>query len=103
MTVDAKSTRLLVKRACLSFDAKCDLDLAQLSKLHRARGAARQGPGFSAARQAEIVNRKKAAVLDGEARARGLRGDARWRFITVGLGKVDSGDYRETRRLLAKK
>jgi hypothetical protein len=87
----------------LSFDAKRDLDLALLGRLHRARGAARQGPGFSEARQAEIANRTKAGVLDREARRLGLRGDARWRFITLGLGKVDSGDYRETRRLLAGK
>jgi len=87
----------------LSFDAKRDLDLALLSKLHRARGAARQGPGFSAARQAELTSRAKAKTLDAEAKTQRLRGDARWRFITLGLGKVDSGDYRETRRLLAKK
>lgn len=87
----------------LSFDAKRDLDLAKLSRLHRARGAARQGPGFSEARRMEIVQRAKAKELDAEARRRGLRGEARWQFITVGLGRADNGDYRETRRLLARK
>lgn len=87
----------------LSFDAKRDLDLARLSRLHRARGAARQGPGFSESRRVEIAQRAKAKDLDAEAKRRGLRGEARWQFVTVGLGRADNGDYRETRRLLARK
>ena len=86
----------------MSFDGKRDLDLTLLSRLHRARGAARQGPGFSAARKTEADNRRKAKALDTQARAQGLRGDARWRFIARGLGKVDSGDDREIRRLVAR-
>ena len=87
----------------LSFDAKRDLDLTRIGRLHRARGAARQGPGFSAARKEEIERRKQAQQLDAEAKAKGLRGDARWSFIARGLGRVDSGDYREIRRLLEKR
>jgi hypothetical protein len=86
----------------LSFDPKRDLDLALISRLHRARGAPRQGPGFSVTRQEKLSERAKGRLLDAEARKRGLRGEARWRFVTLGLGKVDTGDYREVRRLISR-
>ena len=86
----------------LSFDAKRDLDLGLISRLHRARGIPRQGGKMSPGR-AELASRtRRARQLDAQARKRGLRGDGRYRFVAEGLGMRDVGDYRQIRFLLGR-
>jgi hypothetical protein len=86
--------------AYLSFDAKRDLNLGLITRLHRARGLQRQGEGFSVSRTERARLRKQARAADAEARRRGLRGTRRYAFITQQLGLMDHGDYRPIRRLL---
>jgi len=86
--------------AYLSFDAKRDLDLGLITKLHRARGQPRQGERFAAARQNSVDQRASARAADREARAMKLKGDRRYAFICRRLGLLDHGDYRQLRRLL---
>jgi hypothetical protein len=88
--------------AYLSFDAKRDLDLGLITRLHRARGLQRQGEGFSVSRTERARLRKQARAADAEAHRRGLRGTRRYAFITQQLGLMDHGDYRPIRRLLQK-
>lgn len=86
--------------AYLSFDAKRDLDLGLITRLHRARGLQRQGEAFSASRSSRLSQRKRAKAADTQARKQGLKGEARYQFIGRQLGLMDHGDYRHIRRLL---
>jgi hypothetical protein len=87
--------------AYLSFDAKRDLNLGLITKLHRARGLRRQGERISASRAQTADQRKVARIADREARALRLRGNQRYAYICHRLGWLDHGDYRQVRRLLA--
>jgi hypothetical protein len=87
----------------LSFDPKRDLDFSKVSRLHRARGIPRQGPGFSMGRRELAALRGQAQAADAEARRRGLKGEARYAYVCSAIGYRDSGDYRRLRKLLAKK
>jgi hypothetical protein len=86
----------------ISFDPKRDLKLGLVAKLHRARGVQRQGPGFSPARIENEKKAKRAFDLDKQAKARGLKGDKRLRFVADELGIKTKEDYREIRRLIEK-
>jgi hypothetical protein len=86
--------------AYLSFDAKRDLNLGLITRLHRARGLQRQGEAFSASRTSRNDLRHRAKAADVQARRQGLKGDARYRFIGDRLGLLDDGEYRQIRRLL---
>jgi hypothetical protein len=86
--------------AYLSFDAKRDLNLNLITRLHRARGIARQGEKLSAGRKSNAQQRKVAFSANREAKAKGLRGNARYALICQRLGRLDHGDYRQIRRLL---
>jgi hypothetical protein len=88
--------------AYLSFDAKRDLNLGLITRLHRARGLQRQGEGFSVSRTERARSRKQARIADAEAHRRSLRGTRRYAFITQQLGLIDRGDYRTIRHLLQK-
>lgn len=87
--------------AYFSFDAKRDLNLGLITKLHRARGLQRQGEGFSTSRQERLNKQRAARKVDKKARALGFRGDRRYKFIAEELGLIDQGDYRAVRRLLS--
>lgn len=84
----------------LSLDPKRDLDFSKVMRLHRARGVARQGPGFSVGRRQVAELRRKARIADREARDRRLKGDGRYQFICRQINFVDEGDYRRLRKLL---
>jgi hypothetical protein len=88
--------------AYLSFDARRDLDFSLINKLHRARGVQRQGEGFSGARAATKLLRERAKAADRDARMLGLRGDKRYDYVAKQIGRIDSGDYRATRKLLGR-
>lgn len=85
----------------LSFDPKRDLDFSKITRLHRARGIARQGPGFSVGRGELAKLSRKAKAVDREARRSGLKGEARYRFISEQITFRDEGDYRRLRKLLS--
>ena len=84
----------------LSFDGKRDLSHGEIARLHRARGVVRQGEGFSESRTAGRSLKIEAKKLSDEAKKLNLRGVARYKFITTGLRLIDSGDYRQVRKLL---
>ena len=84
----------------LSFDSKRDIDFGKVATLHRARGVARQGPGFSVGRKVTAKLKGLAKLADQEARGKGLRGDKRYAFICKQLNLLDRGDYRQVKRLL---
>ena len=84
----------------LSFDAKRDLNFKVISRLHRARGVIRQGQRVSSGRSESLKKSAEAKQWDLIARKQGLRGDARYEFILSKLSLLDSGDYRQLRRLL---
>ncbi len=86
----------------LSLDPKRDLDFSKVMRLHRARGIARQGPGFSVGRLELAELRRKAARADREAKKRGLKGEKRYKFICESVNFRDGGDYRRLRKLLQK-
>lgn len=87
--------------AYMSFDAKRDLNLGLITRLHRARGQRRQGPGFSAARIATKDLRAAACAANREARVLKLRGERRYAHIRRALGWLEGVDPRQIRRLLA--
>lgn len=84
----------------LSFDPKRDLDFSKVTRLHRARGISRQGPGFSVGRRELAELRRRAQAADRDARRRGLKGEARYRLVSEKIGYPDEGDYRRLRKLL---
>ena len=88
--------------AYLSLDFKRDLNLGLITRLHRARGIQRQGEGFSPSRIELADKRRLARAADKQARAQGLKGDARYAHIARKIGWLDHGDYRSLRRLLTK-
>jgi hypothetical protein len=73
----------------ISFDPKRDLKLGVLSRLHRARGIRRQGEGFSVARDENKKKATRAFELNEQAKAAGLKGDERLRFVANKLGNKD--------------
>lgn len=84
----------------LSLDAKRDLDFNKIGKIHKARGLLRQGRKMSVGREDLAARAKRAKQLDRQARARGLKGERRYQFISDGLGLKNDGNYRQVRFLL---
>ena len=60
----------------------------------------RQGAKMSPGREELAVRARRAQELDTKAKARGLKGDRRYRFIADGLGMRVSDDFRQVRFLL---
>ena len=85
----------------VSFDPRRDLNYPAITRLHKARGVPRQGPGYSIGRQehAELV--KRVTEMDAVARSKGLKGTARHTFICDETGFRDQDDFRRLRELLA--
>lgn len=84
----------------LSLDPKRDLDFSKVTRLHRARGIARQGPGFSSGRRELADLQFRARNADRDARRKGLKGDNRYNYICKIIGYRDECDYRRLRKLL---
>lgn len=79
-------TMILVPKH-MSLDGSRDLDWPAIGRIHRAHGAARQGPALSAIRIARHAQRQDARVLDQEAKRQKLRGTSRYEFILEGMGQ----------------
>ncbi len=84
----------------LSFDAKRDLNLSRLSRLHKARGVVRQGERMSMGRQELVARAHRAKILNLEAKELGLKGDNRYRFIATRLRLTPAIDFRQIRCLI---
>ncbi len=83
-----------------SLDNRRDLRWREISKLHGAHGATRQGPKMSMAR---LERRQEALAAKShwdEATRQGLRGDGRYAFVMQKLGKDPRTDESSIKRLL---
>lgn len=83
-----------------SFDLKRDLDAKAISKLHKSRGALRQGPKMSENRLQHRQQARQAHKANQEAKANGLRGVARIEFIRKKVRLSQMFDERSLRRLI---
>lgn len=64
-----------------SFDYKRDLHWREMKKLHNARVASRQGAKLTRNQMEQAAEAEKAARLDAEARAKGLKGERRAEWV----------------------
>jgi hypothetical protein len=64
-----------------SLDPRRDLDWNIINRLHRARGAKKQGPKMSAGRIEKLADAKRVKRLWNSARTKGLKGDALHEYI----------------------
>lgn len=85
----------------ISFDPRRDLNYPAINRLHKARGVARQGPGYSIGRQELAEFTRKVVAADAEARSKGLKGTVRYLFICDKTGYRDHDDFRRLRKILA--
>lgn len=83
-----------------SFDLKRDLNAKAISKLHKSRGALRQGPKMSEGRLERHDQAKRAYAADQTAKNRRLRGAAKNAFIRQQASLSDMFDDRSLRRLV---
>jgi len=91
-------TMIFIPR-CWSFDGRRDLAWKEISLLHKAHGAARQGPKLSAARQQKQREKEAAKYWVAVAQSLQLRGDRREEFVLKKLGKDPRTDRSYLRRL----
>lgn len=85
----------------ISFDPRRDLNYPAISRLHKARGVSRQGPGYSTGRQDLANLKRRAKAADEEAKRKGLKGTARYIFICDQINYRDQDDFRRLRKLLS--
>lgn len=91
-------TMIFIPR-CWSFDGRRDLAWKEISRLHKAHGAVRQGPKLSAARQEKQREKEDAKNWTAVAKTLGLRGDKLEAFVLRKLGKDLRTDRSYLRRL----
>jgi len=70
-----------------SLDPNRDLDWKFIGRLHRARGARRQGPKLSSGRMKRMAEAEEAKRLWEEAKRRGLRGGERYDYVRERMGR----------------
>lgn len=68
-----------------SLDPRRDLDWSLINRLHRSRGAKKQGPKMSAGRVAKLDEAKKVKDLWKSAKKRGLKGESLHEFICTNM------------------
>jgi len=83
-----------------SFDRKRDLNWEGIMHLHRARAGERQGPKLSPNKLAKHREAELARKLQAEAASKGLRGEAKRRWIMHGLQWHPATDESKLKRLL---
>lgn len=86
-----------------SLDAHRDLDWPEIARLHRAQGAAKQGPKLSVARMEQQREAARAKRLWAQAVRKGLKGDGRYEWICRQMGKDHRTDPSWLYRLLKRK
>lgn len=82
-----------------SLDRARDLNWQEINKLHGARVPTRQGSKLTRNQMEQAAEAKKAARLNDEAKARGLKGDERERWVIEKLRWKDSDAASAARRL----
>jgi hypothetical protein len=70
-----------------SLDPHRDLDWGLIGRLHRTRGARKQGPKLSVARMERMKESRVARKLWDEAKCQGLRGEERYEYVRSRMGR----------------
>lgn len=83
-----------------SLDPVRDINWAKVTRLHRARGIPKQGEKLADNRRARAQLVKRIQAGDQAARKKGLRGEARYRFIKTAGGLSPDTDNAEVRHYL---
>ena len=83
-----------------SLDPTRDLDWGRILQLHRARVVPKQGAKLATGREQRQQQLRRLVAADAIARARNLRGPARYQFLKQQAGLTDQTDDRQVRRLL---
>lgn len=84
-----------------SFDPSRDIRWDAVNKLHRMRAPKRQGAALAEGLAQRMAQAEKLHQLDAEAKTRGLRGEAKHRFLCQGLGLSEDTSARRLSRLRA--
>jgi len=84
----------------LSLDPHRDLDWKLIGRLHRCRGAGKQGPKLSAGRMQKMEEARKAKRLWAEARRKGKKGEARYEYVRKRMGRDERANSGWLKRLL---
>lgn len=84
-----------------SLDVTRDLDWNRILKLHRARGVARQGVKLATGRKERSAQLARLIKSEAQAKAKGLKGPDRYRFLKRAAGLTEATEDRQVRRLLA--
>jgi len=84
-----------------SLDSKRDLNWREINKLHKARGALRQGPKMSEGRLERHQQAQRAYAASQQARQLKLRGDDRWKHIANSIPLSPDTETRILRRLVS--
>jgi hypothetical protein len=85
-----------------SLDPRRDLDWSLINRLHRSRGAKKQGPKLSSARIEKLDDAKKVRAAWQAARTKGLKGDRLHDFICQATRRDARSDPSWWKRLLRK-
>lgn len=91
---------MIVVPSYWSLDSKRDLNWPEINKLHKTRGALRQGPKMSEGRLERHQQAQKAYDAAQQAKRRGLRGQKRLDFIANKTSLPPSTESRILRRLV---
>ncbi len=83
-----------------SLDPARDINWTKITRLHRARGIAKQGEKLLENQKARMELVKRVAQADKAARAQKFKGQRRYRFIKESAGLVEITDDAEVRRYL---
>ena len=83
-----------------NFDPARDINWKRVTRLHRARGLAKQGPKLSSNRRAQVSQLRLLAKADVVARSLRLRGTARYEHLKHAAGLSLSTDDGQLRRML---
>src|SRR5882762_3901881 len=84
----------------LSLDPHRDLDWKLIGRLHRCRGAGKQGPKLSAGRMQRMEEAREAKRLWAEARRKGKKGEARYEYVRERMGRDERANRGWLKRLL---
>lgn len=84
-----------------SLDVTRDLDWKRILKLHRARGVDRQGLKLATGRKERSAQLARLLTAEARAKAKGLKGADRYRFLKRAASLTEATEDRQVRRLLA--
>ena len=83
-----------------NFDPARDIDWTKVTRLHRARGLAKQGEKLAANRRGRADQLQRLKQADVEAKERKLRGKERYSFLKAKAGLAPVTDDAQVRRML---